>query len=64
MTVLQLVITRLPAGGFKITEQGLNEQGQGETLRMHELQPEISAEMATRYLANVMRELVVVGGGQ
>lgn len=54
----QVVITRDPAGGFKVSEMGLNAQGNGETFREHTLQPEISADMAARYLANVLRGLV------
>jgi hypothetical protein len=64
MTVLQIVITRTPQGGFKINEMGLGPTGLGETLRTHDLQPEISPDMATRYLANVMRELVAVEEGK
>lgn len=54
----QIVITRAPEGGFKISEMGLNERGLGETLRTHDLQPEISADMATKYLVRLLNELV------
>lgn len=60
----QVVITRTQTGGFKVAEMGLNDAGQGETLRTHDIQPEISAEMAAKYLAEVLRGLVVVGDGK
>lgn len=51
----QIVITRRQDGGFRVLEMGL-----GETQREHEIQPEISAEMAARYLGNLLTELVAV----
>jgi hypothetical protein len=64
MTTLQLVISRTPDGGFKVNEMGLNEAGQGETLRTHALDQTISAEMATRYLVNLLNDLVAVENKQ
>lgn len=60
MTVLQLVITRLPEGGFKINEMGMNENGAGETLRTHEFDTTISADMATAYLVRLLVGLAAV----
>jgi hypothetical protein len=51
MTV-QIVITRQPDGTLRILEMGRNE-----TLREHDLQPEISDVMAARYLANLITDL-------
>lgn len=54
----QVVITRRVDGGFRVLEMGYGQGGMGETLREHELQPEINAEMATRYLTRVLEGLV------
>lgn len=56
----QVVITRKPDGTLHVIEMGLGKAGMGETLREHNLQPEISIEMATRYLATVLQTLVAV----
>jgi hypothetical protein len=54
----QVVITRREDGGFRVIEMGLGTSGMGETLREHVLQPEINAEMATRYLVRVLEGLI------
>jgi hypothetical protein len=54
---LQIVITRPAGGGFHILEMGYGQGGRGETLREHDLQPEISVEMATRYLMRILETL-------
>lgn len=54
----QIVITRKLDGTLHVLEMGLGATGLGETLREHNLQPEISVEMATRYLATVLQTLV------
>jgi hypothetical protein len=54
----QIVITRRTDGGFRVLEMG-----QGETQREHEL-PQISAEMTTRYLVNLLNDLVAVENKQ
>lgn len=56
----QIVITRAQDGGLRVIEQGLGESGFGETLREHDLQPAISAEMAGRYIAQRLADLVAV----
>lgn len=62
MTSMQIVITRSQDGGFRIIEMGLNAAGQGETLRGHDLRPEISADMVAKYLADLLKGLVAAGG--
>jgi hypothetical protein len=51
----QIVITRLQDGGFRVIEMGM-----GETQREHDIKPEISADMAAKYIADLMRNLVAV----
>lgn len=58
VTTQQIVITRRPDGVLNIIEMGLNAKGFGETLKRHELKPEISVEMATKYLVDVLKTLV------
>jgi hypothetical protein len=59
----QIVITRRTDGGFRVLEMGLGASGMGETQREHEL-PQISAEMMTRYLVQLLTELKPVGAQQ
>lgn len=59
-TLNQVVIVRTQDGGFRILEQGLGESGHGETLREHDLHPEISVDMAGKYLVKILNELVAV----
>jgi hypothetical protein len=51
----QVVITRTQDGGFRILE--MNTEG---TQREHDLKPDISADMAARYLRKVLDDLVLV----
>jgi hypothetical protein len=51
----QIVITRTQDGGFRVLEMSLTA-----TEREHDIKPEISADMAAKYLADLMRNLVAV----
>jgi hypothetical protein len=51
----QVVITRTQDGGFRVLEMNA-----GGTQREHDLKPGISADMAARYLREVLNDLVAV----
>lgn len=52
---LQLVITRTAAGTIQVKEMGLGENGQGETLREHEML--VSDPMAAKYIEHLLQTL-------